>query len=81
MRVFLVLIFLAILSFTAFADLDHASIFNGHRANVIRIAEPEAKSATFFPKKKKLKSSKKVKKHNRSMGKKMRRKNDDTLRR
>jgi hypothetical protein len=44
----------------------------------------EQKAETFFlfrKKKKKMKTSGKMKRHNKSMGKKFKRKNDDTLRR
>lgn len=77
MRFLTGLIFSVISSTVAFADSGHALMFNSQHINVTQIAEPEAQSVALFPKKKKSKT----KKRNRSMGKKLRRRNDDTLRR
>jgi hypothetical protein len=81
MRVILALIFSSILSTSTFADSNRAPMFTGEQANVIENTEPDVQSVAFIGKKKKIKSSNKGKKRNRSMGKKLKRKNDDTLRR
>ena len=53
----------------------------GNGVEILEAARTNAHASIFPWKKKKGKGSNKVKKHNRSMGKKFKRKNDDTLRR
>jgi|GEM_PF-3801518 hypothetical protein len=54
---------------------------NGNAIDVLEATGANAHTSIFPWKKKKGKNSNKVKKHNRSMGKKFKRKNEDTLRR
>jgi hypothetical protein len=80
MRVFLLLIFPAIVSTVAFTDFDQIRS-NGQEPVSIQAAEPETLTAALLRKKKRLKTSNRAKRHNRSMAKKFKRKNEDTLRR
>ncbi len=82
MRAFLAIICPAILSTAVFAEFDLAPESNDPEVKLIHAAEPEAGAFALFRKKKKgVKTSKKIKRHNKSMGKTLKRKNDDTLRR
>ena len=83
MRVIVGFFLLVMLSFggtvpSALGGVAHAK---GNAAAALEVASGSRSTSIFPFKKKKGKDSNKVKKHNRSMGKKLKRKNDDTLRR
>ena len=82
MRVFSVLICPVIISVVIFSESDITLAFSDPEVELVQAAEPEVASlALFRRKKKRMKNSGRMKRHNKSMGKGFKRKNDDTMRR
>jgi hypothetical protein len=80
MRVLVVALFTAFTT-VAYSGVALATTSNNNMTGTVASVELQTKAIWPFSKKKKIKTSNRLKKKNRRMGKKFRKQNDDTLRR